>query len=476
LDRPIPDPSQEGGRQPSASCPFPSRAGLGVGSWSPCVRKSERMLSWRSRKANSHADPVRSLPAKERHRGRVAVQKVPFAHRTDFAVAKKAGQFQRPQLPLNKSRVVVRMAEQTLPPSVATAQAPAKNRGSAQLLSGARQQLEHVFRRRGGVPALELDGLAQAGQPADGDSARARVGAEEVAHQEIASLKFLQILVDNQAHKQVALGLFLVAGGEFVESLDKDLIGWPIADFVNKVALDSGDGPGRANGGAALRNDALEPDVAAEGDRHPAFLEHLAVQINLGEVFGVIAAGQPAQDRQGRVGFIPLAQPALRIQVKRVGKDQPAVALFRADAGFQMPVTRAVGFLDLFLSEVKRLQVSARQREQAEYQASRVFHFTGPDDATGARTSNQQRNLTVDPEDFQNLSRVREKARGEKHQPQGGARRGELLAQLFGPGLKPGLVKTAVPMSRDSEFVSHENKLAGSRPMANQKRIFSGPV
>ncbi len=42
---PTPDPSQEGSRYSSASCPFPSWDGLGVGSWSQCMCKSERRLS-----------------------------------------------------------------------------------------------------------------------------------------------------------------------------------------------------------------------------------------------------------------------------------------------------------------------------------------------------------------------------------------------------------------------------------------------
>ena len=40
MNRPTPDPSQEGNRHRSASCPFPSWEGLGVGSWSQCMRKS----------------------------------------------------------------------------------------------------------------------------------------------------------------------------------------------------------------------------------------------------------------------------------------------------------------------------------------------------------------------------------------------------------------------------------------------------
>ena len=45
MNRPTPDPSQEGSRHPSAPREFLSREGLGVGSWSQCLRKSERRTS-----------------------------------------------------------------------------------------------------------------------------------------------------------------------------------------------------------------------------------------------------------------------------------------------------------------------------------------------------------------------------------------------------------------------------------------------
>src|SRR5437667_3581601 len=45
MNRPTPDPSQEGSRHSSASSQFPSWEGLGVGSWSQCMRKRERTFS-----------------------------------------------------------------------------------------------------------------------------------------------------------------------------------------------------------------------------------------------------------------------------------------------------------------------------------------------------------------------------------------------------------------------------------------------
>ena len=109
----------------------------------------------------------------------------------------------------------------------------------------------------------------------------------------------------------------------------------------------------------ALGNHADEFDVAANADRYAACLKHIAVQINLRDLLAVIPAGQSAQHRQRRISFVPTPQPALGVQMERVGKDQPAIGLLRTDARFQMPVTGAVGLFCLLLREMKRLQLRA---------------------------------------------------------------------------------------------------------------------
>ena len=42
MNRPTPGPSQEGSERSSAPCQFPSWEGLGVGSWSQCIRKKRK--------------------------------------------------------------------------------------------------------------------------------------------------------------------------------------------------------------------------------------------------------------------------------------------------------------------------------------------------------------------------------------------------------------------------------------------------
>src|SRR5436190_9997839 len=214
---------------------------------------------------SAHSGP---FPDEQRQRSGVAVQKIAVANRSDFAVAEKAGQPQRSELLLNQSRVVVGMAEQQLPPAIATAQAPAIDRGATEFPLGARQQRHHVLRGSRRVPALKLDGLSETGKRANGDGARARIGADEVAHEKIAALEVLPVLVDDEADEQVALRGPFFGGGEFVEGLQEDFVSEAVPDSLNEVAINLGYRPSFANGSATLGNNAFEPDIAAERDRH----------------------------------------------------------------------------------------------------------------------------------------------------------------------------------------------------------------
>jgi len=45
MNRPTPDPSQEGSRHSAATCPFACWEGIGVSSWSQGMRESDSRLS-----------------------------------------------------------------------------------------------------------------------------------------------------------------------------------------------------------------------------------------------------------------------------------------------------------------------------------------------------------------------------------------------------------------------------------------------
>ena len=76
-----------------------------------------------------------------------------------------------------------------------------------------------------------------------------------------------------------------------------------------------------------------------------------------------------------------------------------------------MPVTGAVGFLDLFLRETKTRQLRAGQRVEREHKPGRFFNFLRPGDQPGARTAGEQWNPGVNAQNFQHLPGTREKFR-----------------------------------------------------------------
>jgi len=162
-------------------------------------------------------------------------------------------------------------------------------------------------------------------------------------------VEVLQILVDHQPNEQVAARPLLLLGRELVERFRQHLVGRAVADLVDDVLLDLGEGPRLAYRRAALGSHPNQVHGAADRNRHAAFVIDLAVQIHLGRLFAEIAAGQPAEDRQRGISFVPGFQPRFAVQVERINESQPAVGLTGFDAGLQMPVAGAVGFLDLLL-------------------------------------------------------------------------------------------------------------------------------
>src|SRR5947209_3229041 len=142
---------------------------------------------------------VASLLHKQRERGGEAVEEVLFTNRTDFAVAEKTGEADRPEAILNAFGVVIGPAKEALAAAIATAQARTVNLRVAKLFGCAPEQLVHVFHGGGGGTALKLHRLAGARKGAHRDAAGTRVGAEQVANQKIAAMEIFEVLVHHQA-------------------------------------------------------------------------------------------------------------------------------------------------------------------------------------------------------------------------------------------------------------------------------------
>ena len=151
-------------------------------------------------------------------------------------------------------------------------------------------------------------------------------------------MEFVEVFVHHQADKKIAARLLLFLRGKIAERLSQHFIGGPIPDLMNEIAFGFGNGPGFADGSAALRNDAGKSHIGAYGYRYSPFAERFTVEINLRGLFGKIAAGKAADDWQRRISLVPAFKPRLAIQPERIGKNQPPVRLSRSNSRLSPPI------------------------------------------------------------------------------------------------------------------------------------------
>ena len=89
------------------------------------------------------------------------MQEIALTNRANFAVAEKSGQSDGTELLLHLSGIVTRTAEETMPPSIATAKAAAIDSSADQLTLRLLEERPDVFGRRGRIASLELNGLSR---------------------------------------------------------------------------------------------------------------------------------------------------------------------------------------------------------------------------------------------------------------------------------------------------------------------------
>ena len=80
----------------------------------------------------------------------------------------------------------------------------------------------------------------------------------------------------------------------------------------------------------------------------------ITVEVDLGALRALNAAGQAAKDGPTGPSRIPLLQPLLGVEVKRIGKHQPAVGLL--DTRFRRPERLVLGLFQLRLCQSCSLQ------------------------------------------------------------------------------------------------------------------------
>ena len=170
---------------------------------------------------------------KQRQRGSKTVQEAFFTDRPNLAIAKETGKTERAKLLLRQAGIVIRHAKEIFSASIAAAQASAINSRAMRILLGTFKKLTHVLARRISIAPLKLHGLAGPGHCANGKNAGIRVATNKLAHQEIAAMKILKILIHNQADKQVATGLLLVSRRKLLERLGQHGVRRAVGDLMD---------------------------------------------------------------------------------------------------------------------------------------------------------------------------------------------------------------------------------------------------
>src|SRR5687767_2689509 len=106
--------------------------------------------------------------------------------------------------------------------AVATAQAAAVDIASFELLVRMIQHVHHVVVRGSSVTALELHGLAGAWKSTYCHHAAARISADQIANEKIAAAELVEIFIDDEANKQIALCFLLLLRRQFGKCFAQD--------------------------------------------------------------------------------------------------------------------------------------------------------------------------------------------------------------------------------------------------------------
>src|SRR5579859_2575960 len=126
-------------------------------------------------------------------------------------------------------------------------------------------------------------------------------------------MKILKVFVHDETDEEVAAGLLLLRRRELVYGLGQHGVGGPIADVADEILFDPRQRPGFADRGTTLGHHAVQRYRATDGNSHATVLINIAVEINLRQWLGEIAAGKAAIHRQTWIILVPRAQPGFRV-------------------------------------------------------------------------------------------------------------------------------------------------------------------
>jgi glycosidase len=361
----------------------------------------------------------------EADRRGVAVEEVRSADGSDLAVAEEAGGRHGAEGSGHRFGIVAGGTEEMF----AAAVAAEEEAGDGSLLAcgqGGEEGLEFLV-GAGSVAELVLQGLSRARMGADNHGPGGGVGAEDMAHEEIAAAELLFVFVDGEAREEIAPGALFLRVGQGVEGLLEDLVSGAGAEFDEQLLVGAGDGQRFADRAAALADDRLEA--------HAVEREHEGIGSgadgrteNSHVLLAVRTGGEAAEDGRAGEGGVPLAQPGVRVEAEGVGQGQPRGGTAGDRVGPERSTLRS---LDLSLRQRHGTDLRFRQVQEEEGKSLGHFRLASRADESGTGATAQHGGVTVDSDDFLELGEVVRITGGGEGQGQrgGGAQPG---AQFLG--------------------------------------------
>ncbi len=199
--------------------------------------------------------------------------------------------------------------------------------------------------------------------------------------------------------------LLALGVAEFLVDVAEHLVGGARAEGVEDVFLGVRDGERLADRLAALGDDGVHGDVALERDGHAAGHDAVVAE---DPRFGLAgdAVGHAAEDGHARVRGVPLLEPELDVERKRIEENEPGLDVGGLEPGAAMPVLGAVGGLDGVLREMDGRGLGAGQRHHHEREAGAVLLLPAGADEAGAAAADERGHVAVDADELEQVGRL----------------------------------------------------------------------
>src|SRR5215211_5157632 len=355
--------------------------------------------------------------AEEAEGGGIAVQEGGTADGSDLTVAEKAAHWHVAEMFPEDFGIEVGAAVETLPAPEA-----GEEEGSGDVLGQSfLVALEHSVEILGGgfgVAEVEADAHPLLQVLPDGYSAAARVHADQVPDREVPHLRLLAELVHqhpDEERRAREMAVALVEGGE---EFPKNLEGGLAVELVEEVSPATRDPHQLADGPAALGDDRVDGDVAAEGDAHRALGEGLLVEEQGVETGRGRAAGQAPDLGRAREGVVEPGEQDLRAAGEGIGEDHELRLVGCADPDQALPGVRRPVEVRQGTAHVKRREADVREPGGDERHRRGVLDLFPVADHTATRAPEESFRLQVTAEKPVESRVKTRKVRGHERQRQ----------------------------------------------------------